>query len=140
MKYQLQRKGKPAECWLPEEQQVFEALRAFTFDPERTRITDFTPTRVMYETYRQFVDSTPDRPDAPEVLNLKQFGAALNRVFRLDDSRWSRRHVGGRRVNGYIFVRGPGSVIAHAGPGNPNLMRRTPVVMFQHGQEARLAG
>lgn len=139
MKYQLQKSGKPADYLLPEEQQVCEALKAFTFDPERTSVNDFTPTRMLFDAYLRFISQTGNGPDAPEVLNPKQFGAALRRAFNLSGDRHTRRRIEGRLTMGYLHVRGPGSVIAHFGPGNPNLMRRTPVAMFHPGHEPRLA-
>lgn len=125
MRYQLQRTGKPADYLLPEEEQVAIALRAYTFDHEQASVTDFTPTRVMYETYLRFVDQADNGADAPEVLNEKQFGAALRRAFNIGDQRHTRRRIGDQRINGYLFVRGPGSIAVHNGPGNPNLARHS---------------
>jgi hypothetical protein len=121
MRYVLQRNGKPGSL-LPAECDVQEALAAFTFDPTLASATDFVPTRTLYLTYVRFMVGR----SAPGVLDDKQFGAAIRRVYGLDDARQSRRRIGGRLRMGYLFVRGPGSVVTHSGPGNPTLQAGRP--------------
>lgn len=127
MSYPLQRKYK-TEWPTPEEEQVLQALKDYCFDPEKTAVTDFVPTRVLYGVYLKFVDQydfTAASADFPDKLDEKQFGAALRRVFHLEDDRQTRRRIGGRLTMGYFYVKGPASITVNNGPGNPSFKRKS---------------
>lgn len=128
MSYPLQRKFK-SEWPTPEEEQVCLALKDYCFDPEKTSVNDFTPTAVLYAVYFKYAeqyDFTGGGSDFPDKLNETQFGAALRRVFHLEEDRLTRRRVGNRRVYGYFFVKGPGSIVVNGGPGNPAFKLQVP--------------
>lgn len=131
MSYPLRQPKGRSEWPLPEEQQVFEALKLYCFDPEKAGFTDFTPTRVLYETYLAYHAQFDyvGGEDFPDRLTETEFGVAVRRVFHLEDvpDRWVRRRVNGRVCKGYLYVRGPGSIVAQTGPGNPGMKRS------QHG-------
>ncbi len=95
---------------------IRQALKRYTFDPKRAAFTDFTPTSVLYETYRRFACTS--NKCAP-TLNPTQFGVAVRLAFAIDSSRSCRRWCNGRKTMGYCHVRGPGSVTTREKSGNP---------------------
>lgn len=123
MGYRIQSALK-SDLMTPAEIEVFEALSAYTFDVEKTVMTDFTPTSVLYEAYRTKA-RTFDRTygGSATILNAQQFGVALRRVFDIDPGRKAQRRYQGRAAWGYSHVRGPGSCVSRANPGNPNFQR-----------------
>lgn len=116
MPYPMHRKLKPGRL-TDEECAVREALREYDFEPENSTLADFVPTSVLYQRYRQHVVKSLD--ETLVLLTPGQFGLALQRVFDVDLDRKHRRRVCGKAVNGYAFVRGPGSVRTHVNPGRP---------------------
>lgn len=104
---------------------IRQALAEYTFDPKRTAFTDFVPTITLYETYTRFAKKSDKT--AP-MLNATQFGVAVRLAFAINASRSCRRFYNGRRMMGYCHVRGPGSVVTHEKPGNPNFRTRQRVV------------
>jgi hypothetical protein len=137
MGYDLRRSKKEDDYLTPEEEDVQRALKDYTDDFDLVdEVHDFVPTRILYETYLAFIHQSRRFPDDPETLTLRQFGAALLRVFpNLAETDWTgessrRRHmVDGRREWGYLGLRGPRSVKVrddrgrpriHADPDDPN--------------------
>ena len=119
MPYNLRRPTNSAYM-LPEESQVFDALRAFDFEPERTSVCDFCPTHVLSQAYLEYMD----RGGFAEILTPTLFGVALRRVFDIDPERKTRRTYQGKNVPGYMHVRGPGAIVSHDRRGNPRLYAR----------------
>jgi hypothetical protein len=125
MPYPLQRRHKSESRLTPEEEEVLQALAPlYTDDPERAALDDFTPTRVLYRAYLDYVNRFDHLPGDPEVLTQHQFGAAIRRAFaELGDHSDYRvqRTVKGRRVWGFLGITGPGTVKIRTGPGNPRI-------------------
>lgn len=126
MGYCIRHAGK-TDRMTPEEEQVFDALHRFTFIIEDTTPCDFAPTNVLYEIYQRYARrSDYSRGESAAVLNEREFGVALRRVFDLDAGRKTRRTHRGRHTWGYIHVRGPGSIVSHDSRGRPKHVTTTP--------------
>jgi hypothetical protein len=105
---------------------VRQALSGYSDDPEGAEPTDFTPTAVLYAAYCAWCNSFDVFGRDSRFLSVREFGAALVRVFpNLDDgfrgSTRTRRRVNGVLTYGYCGLKGPGSVTTYDRPGNPKL-------------------
>jgi len=119
MTYPLQRKRKPQTLLTDEEYDVQNALHEYTDDPDEVDFHDFVPTTVLYQVYRDYAAHFATDPYAPPTLTIRQFGAALLRVFpNLDEidpqtkknANRVQRRVNGKRVWGYQNFKGPLSI------------------------------
>jgi len=124
--YSLRRSAKSNEKMAPEEVDVLAALKLYTDNTEdgRADLFDFVSTKVLYERYIKHYDQWVDTWDAPERLSIRQFGAALRRVFpelESDETRRVRRRYAGRMAWGYIGMKGPESIRLHKNPGRPKV-------------------
>lgn len=127
--YPLERSKKPTDILLPEEEDVQRALREYTADPNESHPADFVPLKVLYRVYRDYIGQFIRYPDDPDTLSIRQFGAALLRVFpELDDydpdikrnpNKVQRRYHG-KKAWGYIGLSGPLSVRTRDEPGRPS--------------------
>jgi hypothetical protein len=121
--YYLKKRRRPEDDLTPEEQEVQRALSDYVHLDNGASITDFVPTRILYQLYREYrVRFTDEYSDAVE-LTPRQFGAALCRVYpHLDDDREAhrvRREYAGKRMWGYIGLKGPLSIKARDQAGRP---------------------
>lgn len=91
-----------------EEQDVQQALREYHVDDLAVNV--FCPIEALYTEYRKMVDRRPEQPPGRTILTKQYFGAALRRVFDLDEADKGQRRVGGKRVWGYYCLVGPASV------------------------------
>lgn len=132
MVYDLRRSRKDEEQLTPEEEDVRRALQRYTDDPDKADpLRDFVPTRELYRTYREYLAGCQRFPDDPDQLTIRQFGAALLRVFphlaEIDPDTGrpyakAQRRINGRREWGWTGLRGPGTLQTYAEPGNPQFL------------------
>ena len=111
-----------------EEKDVARALSEYTTDTREVHPDDFTPIRVLYQTYRDHIARFLNDPTSPDPLDIRSFGAALMRVFPdLDDydpaiggnPNKVRRRYHGKKMWGYMGLKGPLSLRTHGIPGRP---------------------
>lgn len=119
--YPIQRGRKDPDLLTEEEIDVRRALSEYrTYDEElsqeegEARLCDFTPTSVLYQTYREHIGRYSGGMGDVERLDKRKFGAALCRVFpHLYEDRerfHATRSYHGRKRTGYLGIRGPGSI------------------------------
>jgi hypothetical protein len=121
-KYPMQRRLKEQDLYTPEEDQVYGVLAEFEGDPWNPDLRYFTPTRILYEKYRQWYCQIDWRwADAPSLLTEEQFGSALRQVFPQlrDYGRRVRRSYHGKREWGFLGLRGPDAIISTDRRGRP---------------------
>jgi hypothetical protein len=134
--YDLRKPGsEKRETLLAEEQDVKTAMAQAGYDSYDTDPTvdpdDFTPTAVLYRVYRRHVAQYVDPLDDVEVLSRRKFGAVMGVIFPHLEERdihptrglvrvnRVQRTYHGRRVWGYLGVRGPESIRARHHRGRP---------------------
>lgn len=123
------RRCRKAETLTAEETEVEKALVHYetVLDNGDIDLTEFVPTRVLYATYRHFRADRLARcsqyvvdPDLePVPLTVRQFGAALRRVWPDMEAYHVRRRCHGVQVRGFVGVRGPDSCTVRDDVGRP---------------------
>jgi len=118
--YQMQRRRKDEYTLTDEECDVAEALKAYSIDPEQP--THFVSVPQLYRLYLAYVAGLRMQ-DPGTILGRRAFGAALRRVFPLDeegpDPYYVQRTVNGVRSRGYLGLVGPLSAPSNDWPGRP---------------------
>jgi hypothetical protein len=125
--YRLQRRLKSDEYLTPEEVDVKSALRDYVSFSDGATVSDWCPLAPLYRQYLESIADRPYDPEGPDRLNIRQFGAALLRVYPdLDalDEKGNRVYrvqqtVAAKRVWGYLGLKGPHSLIARESRGRP---------------------
>ena len=103
-----------------EEFEVQQAMIRGGYEHDPYRTTAFVPTAVLFQVYRRYIGTLRfrgDDQDTPVDLGLRQFGAALNRVW--DEPQRARRSWHGTRRWGYLGVVGPESLVTRDEVGRP---------------------
>lgn len=94
-----------------EEWEVQQALVEYKWEPDN--LLAFTPTRVLYRLYRQYIAGISFR-ETETTLSRQQFGVALRRVYPFEDEGPDpykvRRRWHGRKMNGYLGLVGPETI------------------------------
>lgn len=123
MGYPTRYDRKPEEL-TPEEYDVVAVLHEYRtiMDEEDAELTDFVPFLTLYEKYLDYKHSTHllsvDDPISPTLTKL-QFGSALRRVWPGIGEYKVKRTINGKRVIGFVGVKGPDSYVVNDGPGKP---------------------
>lgn len=104
----------------PEVRELMNALSVYAVGLDNADSTDFTPTEVLYSKYltdHQYLDKNVQG----KVMSREEFGAVFRRVFDLADQgiKAGQVWVGDRRVRGYRYCKGPGSLKVRREPGHP---------------------
>jgi len=118
----MQKRQKEQDFLTPEEVDVQQALKAYTVAEDLSFSADWVSTTQLYETYRRWFEKRPWFPDDPELLTVREFGAALRRVFPVfeeDDERRLQVTINGKRIWGFTGVSGPGSTTFNPQRGRP---------------------
>lgn len=109
MSYELRRSRKPTDTLTDEEWEVAQALKEYIWQPDQR--LDFTPIMEMYNCYRRYVGRQAYRDPFTQTLSVRQFGAALQRIYPFDEEGPNpfkvRRTYHGKRVWGYLGLVGP---------------------------------
>jgi hypothetical protein len=122
MSYQMQKRRKDSNFLTPEELDVQEALKVYKTVDHGADYFDWVSSDQLYETYRAYFNSRLHQPDDPELLKIREFGAALRRVFpefEDDDERRVKVTINGKRRWGFTGINGPGSVRINPQRGRP---------------------
>jgi hypothetical protein len=118
--YDNRRSAKDPDRLTPEEFEVQQALNKaeYRFDPYQVQM--FVPTKVLFQVYRRYIAGLRYRGDGYDVpvdLSIRQFGAALNRVYPEPEK--VRRTWHGKRCWGYLGIIGPETLQTQDERGRP---------------------
>jgi len=108
----------------PEEFEVRESIAEAGYTFDEMDLESFVPTDVLYRVYRNWITARQQfrlqQDEPPDDLNPRQFGAALNWVFDLED-RKVRRRWHGKKKWGYLGFTGPEARPTRDCPGRPRV-------------------
>ena len=127
--YQMRKKLKDQHYLTPEEIDVQTALKDYTVLETFSFPTEWVASAKLYDTYLTWFNKRLSVNGDAELLKVREFGAALRRVFPQleddDERRCCLTPPNGKRQLGFLGMRGPGASTINPHRGRPKGSHKT---------------